>query len=262
MATTCGGSGTCAPPTTMPCGAYARSGRPLPGSCVVESDCAQGFTCDATRCVPKSGSTYKDDHTLLDRGPYSLRSIRMLRRRLQSVHPPPRCTDRAAPAGSGLALSPISTALLRRENSISSGALPHPTRAKTSSIRTGVGEARRMARIASEWELPKPTTRGPLGVFLDVEHSLQPLELRPSLESGLSPGTRTLRNHDRHHREPAALPAKRRQDPLGPVVRQVAGVERAERRNSNRQAPSAPIIHREFQSSAWHLGALAVVLLV
>jgi MYXO-CTERM domain-containing protein len=36
------------------------------GSCAVETDCAQGFTCDATKCVPKSGSTCQDDQTVLD----------------------------------------------------------------------------------------------------------------------------------------------------------------------------------------------------
>ena len=66
-ATTCDGSGTCAAPTTMLCGAYAcGTDDHCRGSCAAESDCAQGFTCDATKCVPKSGSTCKDDHTVLD----------------------------------------------------------------------------------------------------------------------------------------------------------------------------------------------------
>lgn len=61
-ATVCDGSGTCAAPPGIACGAYACGATACNTSCAKDQDCAPGNSCDTTsKCI--SGATCDGDHT-------------------------------------------------------------------------------------------------------------------------------------------------------------------------------------------------------
>lgn len=50
----CNGGGTCLPATPMSCGAYQCNGTNCANSCATDGNCATGFYCSASTCVPKN----------------------------------------------------------------------------------------------------------------------------------------------------------------------------------------------------------------
>lgn len=63
-ATTCDGVGTCAPPSTSPCGAYGCGATACNTSCLGDSDCASG-RCVQQQCI-FSATCAVDGHTVVD----------------------------------------------------------------------------------------------------------------------------------------------------------------------------------------------------